>query len=428
MDREASRIPISRELFLARPKGDPLGFAGILQHIATRIEAVDRGRIPNHPLISFTLARQGVKYPGVNEARIKAIDVKHAPQENTMGIQSRLFVAALLLCFYSPSAHAAWSTFTALNASITATSDPSCASAGAGKVACAVVDQNGKLAVSTYAGSNWSTWTELTNIVTGNPSCTDRAAGEVICAVRSSAGRLMYTIYNGTTWTALAAGPAGVLTDGPSCARLSATRIVCGVRNVAGTFAAALFTTKWTAYKAEGAATTSAPSCASDSAGGAICASRSTTGTVVADRFSSNLWGGQIDLGGTSSGTPTCAKYGVSQQVVCTYNYYSYYTYSNRFLGGLWQLGSWAGWTGAGGNIVNNVSCALVIAGEIACGANSQSNSSFYPNIYTGTWTGYVTQVGGANIGSPACASLGSSQVACVVIGTNNRLSSTIGP
>jgi hypothetical protein len=345
-----------------------------------------------------------------------------------MSVYARLFFSALFLFVLSPAAHAAWTTFTALDTSKTALSDPSCASAGAGKAVCAIRDQNSKLAVSVYDGSAWSTWKEFPNVIASAPSCTDRAAGEVICAARSPTGRLLYTIYSAATWTTPALGPVATFVSDPSCARLSATKILCATRSTAGALQAATYTTKWTAFKNLGGTTTSAPSCASDSAGGAICAIRSTTGTVLVNRLSAGVWGGLLDLGGAVIGNPTCARYGLSQQVICTYNYYGYYTYSNRFLGGLWQVGSWAGWVGAGGNIVNNVSCALVTNGQIACAANSMSDSGMYPNIYSGTWTSWTPKVGGVNVGSPACASLGSSKVLCVVVGTDSHLSSTIGP
>ena len=55
-------------------------------------------------------------------------------------------------------------------------------------------------------------------------------------------------------------------------------------------------------------------------------------------------------------------------------------------------------------------------------------NDGFFVDIYNGSAWGGWTSIGGAGAGIPACAPLGTGQVVCAIMQSNNQLTSAVGP
>jgi hypothetical protein len=76
----------------------------------------------------------------------------------------------------------------------------------------------------------------------------------------------------------------------------------------------------------------------------------------------------------------------------------------------------------------DNASCTSQAPGELVCGVIAVTDAAFYADVFNGAaWSGYA-KIGGAGIGSPSCAPLGTGQVVCVILGPNNKLTSVVGP
>jgi len=342
----------------------------------------------------------------------------------------RLCVSAVLAIFLlsaqSILAQAAWTGFKQLGGTTLATSEASCSYVSAGKVACAVRDQNHKLAVNVYSAGVWSGWTALVDTVTSNPSCTDRAAGEVICAVRGDNNDLLFTVYNGSAWSALASAGGNIFSS-PSCARVSATKILCAARSASGGLTSSTYSgTVWGSFINAAGTLTSGPSCASDSGGKVICAANSPNGHLLVNRSSGGAWEGFVDIGGSANSEPTCAKLGLTGQVLCVVRSSTAY-YSIRFLGGPWVLGGWGSYTYTGLQGPSRASCGYQTAGQVVCATTYYYDGSLLTSVYTGTWAAAVS-AGGVLFGPPTCTSFGSSKVLCAIVGLANKVTSTVGP
>ena len=68
-------------------------------------------------------------------------------------------------------------------------------------------------------------------------------------------------------------------------------------------------------------------------------------------------------------------------------------------------------------------------SGELVCGAiGPDGTNALFANFYDGSsWAGWGS-VGGKGFGSPSCATLTTGKAICLVLGTNNQLTSTVGP
>jgi hypothetical protein len=215
------------------------------------------------------------------------------------------------------------------------------------------------------------------------PSCAEYAAGEVLCAARSATGGLAWTLFNGKNWSAFS--------------NLSTTAI-------------------------------SAPSCTTDSNSGIICAIFSTGNATLVNRYSDGGWAGFLNLEGTSGGEPDCSSLNSGGRVACFAKAYFSQIFGTRFNGGSWVANNRTAYATLGGTPGDNANCSTQTAHQLVCGSISAIDSAFYADVYNGSnWSTWM-KIGGAGVGSPACAPLGTGQVACVVMGPNNNLTSVVGP
>jgi len=275
----------------------------------------------------------------------------------------------------------AWGAWT--NLAGTVESDPSCTSDGGSKVICAATATNGKLQVSTFNGASWSSPTQLNASLYSAPSCAHYTPGQVVCAARNAAGGLAWSRYNGSAWSTFAnlSLPGGAV---------------------------------------------SAPSCTTDNSAGVVCSVFVKGFATAVNRYAAGSWEGFLNIGGIAGGEPDCTSLDTGGQVVCFAKAYSSGIYLNLFNGAAWTAVNWSGYKGLGGGVNDNASCTSQDPGQLVCGATAYDNT-FYANVYTGSWSNWI-HVGGTAFGSPACAPLGTGKVVCVVMGTNNKLMSVVGP
>ncbi|MFY9905820.1 MAG: hypothetical protein WAK62_11780, partial [Terriglobales bacterium] len=241
------------------------------------------------------------------------------------------------------------------------------------------------LQVAELTSGVWGKPVKIKATLYSAPSCAEVVAGQVLCVARNSSGRLAWSLYNGSTWSAFAN-----------------------------------LTTA--AY--------SAPSCTTDNNSGVICAVYTTGYATVVNRFTAGAWEGFLNIGGIAAGEPDCTSMNSSGNVVCFALSYTSGIYGSRFNGGAWTVGDWTGYGGIGGVVNTNAGCTTQAAGQLVCGAYgvSTDDDAFYANVYNGSsWSGFIL-VGGTGVGTPACAPLGTGQAVCLVMGPDNKLTSTVGP
>lgn len=137
---------------------------------------------------------------------------------------------------------------------------------------------------------------------------------------------------------------------------------------------------------------------------------------------------GFLNFGGWQDGEPDCTFFETAAPVICWMRAGPSGLFGNLFNGGSWE-GSNFGIIDLGGAINDNASCTSQAVGELVCGViASQANNTFAAQVYNGSsWSGWGNY-GGAGVGSPSCAPLGTGQAVCIFVGTNNKLSSIVGP
>ena len=219
------------------------------------------------------------------------------------------------------------------------------------------------------------------------PTCAELLSGQVLCAARSSGG-LTWSVYNGTTWSAF--------------------------ENL----------TTWAI---------SAPNCATDNNGGVVCMVFTIGSATEVNRYVAGAWEGFFNLGGVAGFEPDCTSMNLDGNVACfVEGSYTPGIFVTRFDGVAWTVDDWSSYAagGLGGEVSDNAGCTSQ-AGELVCGAYGVGdlyNSEFFADVYNGSeWSGW-TLIGGSGFGAPACASLGTGQAVCVLMGVNNKLTSVVGP
>ena len=329
-----------------------------------------------------------------------------------------------------PTASASWGSFVSTG-SATGVGNPSCAAVSPNHVVCAVRTGTASIMVNEFNGSTWGGWKVLATSVSSDPSCTSDGAANVICAATATTGALQVMIFNGSTstWSAPSTVPAALF-SAPSCAMVTVGETLCAARNAGGGLAWSTFNgTSWTAFaNLSTAVAVSAPSCTTDNNDGVVCAIFTTGGATIARRFASGTWSGSINLGGISGGEPECASLSSAGKVTCFAKAYSSGIYANLYNGKGWNAPNWSGYLNLNGTVNDNAGCTSHIPGQLVCGATFVTDAAFHANVFNGSfWSGW-TKVGGSGVGSPACASLGSTQVVCLIMGPTNKLSSVVGP
>ena len=337
---------------------------------------------------------------------------------------------------FIPAASATWTGFRSLGTNPTI-GEPSCAQVAASQVVCVARSQTSTLMVNEFSNSAWSGWTSLPGVVTSDASCLNDGAGNVVCGVRSDTNTLVATVFNGTKWSAFI-DSKGQIFSAPSCALLHTTKVLCSARSQTSGLGNALLntaTSTWGSFKVVAAMLTSSPGCAGDNDGDVICAMNalvtSTNDTIVVNRFDGSKWEGFLTLqGGISGSSPSCTPLGVKGQVVCFDRANNLLIYANMFKSGIWATTNWTGWRGiTSGNIGPRVSCAMPVAGSLACGVQYVPDSFMYAATFDGANWSSFTKLGTKPISAgPACATLSGGKVICTVVGLNNQSSSTTGP
>jgi hypothetical protein len=340
------------------------------------------------------------------------------------------FVILLACLQMTPFAWAAWGSFVSTGTAA-GFGDPSCANFESGGVACAVRSGTSTMMVNIYSAGKWGKWENLAGTVTSDPSCTSDGKGHVFCAATASNGNLQVTELSGGKWSNPVALKA-TLFSAPSCAMYTAGEVLCAARNSAGGLAWSLYNgTTWSAFANLTTKAFSAPSCTTDNNAGVVCAVYTTGFVTLVDRFAAGKWEGFLNIGGIASGTPGCTSLDAGGNVVCFAEGYSSSIYATRYTAGSWAVADWSPYGGGlGGEVNTNANCTSQTAGELVCGvyAVGPYNSQLYANVYNGSgWTGWGA-VGGAGVGLPSCAPLGTGEVICVVMGSNNKLTSVVGP
>jgi hypothetical protein len=338
------------------------------------------------------------------------------------------FLLSILLLCAGSSAWATWGPFISTGTN-TGVGVPSCAQASQLNIACAVRNGQSTLMVNHFNGSAWSVWTTVSGTVATDPSCTSDLNGKVYCAATTTSGQMEVAVYNGTTWGTPTTVNAS-LYSAPSCAGYTAGKVLCVARNSAGGLAWSLFNgTSWSAFANLTTVTVSPPSCTTDNNNGVICAVYSSGYATKVNRFAAGHWQGFLTIGGIAGGVPDCVSMNSGGQVVCFAKAWSSGVYVNRFKGGSWAAGNWTGYGGLGGEVDDNAGCTSQAPGQLLCGAIGVTDNAMYADLYNGTtWSGWVVKVGGSGFGSPSCTALGTGQVVCVIMGPNNRLTSSVGP
>jgi hypothetical protein len=344
---------------------------------------------------------------------------------------NRILTCAMLLavCLGSaPYASATWGKFISTGTA-TGVGNPSCAFVSTGHVVCAVLTDTAAIMVNEFNGTAWGKWTSLSGAVSSSPSCTSDGDGSVICGATATNGNLLWTIFNGTKWSTPAT-VAAALYSAPSCAQYSVGEVLCVARNATAGLAWSLYNgTSWSAFAKLTTTAVSAPACTTDNNGGVVCSIFTTAYVTRVNRFAAGAWKGFLSLGGDAGGEPDCASFNSSGRVACFAKAYNSGIYVDLFDGTSWATGDWSGYEGLGGAENDNASCASQAAGELVCGVISAITSGFFANVDAGSgFTGWVAIGTTTGLGSPSCAPLGTSQVVCVVMGTNNKLSSVVGP
>jgi hypothetical protein len=327
-----------------------------------------------------------------------------------------------------PTASASWGPFISTGTT-TGVGNPSCAAVSTNHVVCAVLSGKSAVMVNEFNGTSWGKWTSLAGEVSSAPSCTSNGGGDVICAA-VAAGSFEWELFNGTAWTKPAKVTAA-LYSAPSCAEYLTGQVLCVARNALGGLAYSVYNgTSWSAFaNLSTVVTTSAPSCTTDNNNGVICAVYTAAYATLVNRYSAGAWASFLNLGGDTGGKPDCTSMNSGGEVACFAKAYSSGVFINLFDGGTWAVGSWSGYGGMGGAVNDNVGCTSQVAGGLVCGAISAINSMFYADVDAGSGFGGFAQIDSeVGVGSPSCAPLGTSQVVCVVMGTNNELSSVVGP
>jgi hypothetical protein len=342
----------------------------------------------------------------------------------------RAVVCLLYLCVclaVVPCAWAAWGTLTSTGTT-TGVGNPSCAEVAAGNVVCAVRSGKNTLMVNEYNGS-WAKWTNLAGAVVSDPSCTSDGAGKVLCAATATNGNLDVTIFNGSVWSTPVKVKAA-LYSAPSCAEYASGEVLCVARNSANNLAWSLYNgTTWSTFANLNTTALSNPSCTTDNNSGVICSVFTTAYNTFVNRFTAGAWQSptNINIGGTAGGEPNCASLNSVGNVACFAKAYTSGIFGARYNGSGWAQGNWTGYGGLAGSVNDNANCTSQAAGQLVCGVTAIDNA-FYGNVYNGSgWSGW-TKVGGVVVGTPSCAPLGGSKVICTVMGTDNKLSSVVGP
>ena len=327
-----------------------------------------------------------------------------------------------------PTASATWGSFISTGTT-TGVGNPSCAAVSTNHVVCAVLSGKSAVMVNEFNGTSWGKWTSLAGEVSSAPSCTGNGNGDVICAA-VAAGSLQWELFNGTTWTKPAKVTA-TLYSAPSCAQYLAGQVLCAARNGVGGLAYSVYNgTSWSAFaNLSTVVTTSAPSCTTDNNSGVICAVYTTADATLANRYSAGSWAGFLNLGGDAGGEPDCTSMNSGGQVACFAKAYDSEPFVNLYNGAGWAVSNWSGYGGMGGAENDSVGCTSQVAGGLVCGAFSALTSLFFADVDAGSgFAGFTLIDAQAGVGSPSCAPLGTGQVVCVVMGTNNQLSSVVGP
>jgi hypothetical protein len=345
---------------------------------------------------------------------------------------ARIVLFTLLgLC---PLAWGSWGNFISTG-NVAGLGNPSCAHVSTGHVACAVRASDSTIMVNEFNGSRWGAWASLAGTVSSDPTCTSDGAGKVYCAATATNGDLEVTVLSTGVWSAPTQVTAG-LYSAPSCAEYKPGQVLCAARGASGGLTWSLYNgTTWKPFANLATSATSAPSCTTDNHGGVICMVLTTGGATLVNRYAAGVWEGFLNIVGVAGGEPDCTSMNSDGNVACfVLGAESLGIFGTRFDGVAWTVNDWSGYGGGlGGDVSANASCTSQAAGQLVCGVYGVGvtyNSALFANVFDGSsWSGW-TKVGGAGIGTPACAPLGTGtgQVVCVVMGVNNKLTSVVGP
>jgi hypothetical protein len=189
--------------------------------------------------------------------------------------------------------------------------------------------------------------------------------------------------------------------------------------------------TTWSPFLNIVTSATSAPSCTTDNNNAVICAIFTTQGATLANRFVAGAWSGFLNIGGVSGGKPDCVSLNSGGKVACFAKAYNSAIYTSFFNGGSWLASNWGAYTSLKGQVIDNASCTTNLPGRLVCGIVAVTDAAFFANSYNGlTWNGWTKIISsiGLETGMPSCTALAAGKVMCIVKGTNNKLSSVVGP
>jgi hypothetical protein len=201
-------------------------------------------------------------------------------------------------------------------------------------------------------------------------------------------------------------------------------------RSAAGGLAWSLYSGgKWSAFASLSTTTISAPNCTSDHNSGVICSVYTINGETLVNRFAGGSWKGFINIGGLAGGAPDCTFFKPTGEVACFAKATNDGIYVSTFTGGTWTAGNWSSYGALGGIENDNASCTSQSTGELVCTVvGPDVNNELFSNVYNGSeWSGW-NPIGGKYLGSPSCAPLATGKALCLVTGTNNELTSYVGP
>jgi hypothetical protein len=152
-------------------------------------------------------------------------------------------------------------------------------------------------------------------------------------------------------------------------------------------------------------------------------------GETLVNRFAGGAWKGFINIGGLGGGTPDCTFWKANGEVACFAKATNDGIYVSTFSGGTWTASNWSTYGALDGTENDNASCTSQATNELVCAViGLPGNNAMYANVYNGSdWSGWL-EVSGTGIGSPACTPLTTGKALCLIMGTNNELTSFVGP